>query len=135
MNTKTSPSAGDLLRQAADIIDERAAQRDCQDGERSMASTVKAFWSIHGKQILERGTMTEEQGWTFMELLKAARGTAGSFQRDDWVDKIGYAALGAEAAIRNNGVNEIRVEQIHTPSPNPATRSIPARPPIIDPHI
>ncbi len=91
-------SAVDILHRAADLIEERAKQRDRPNGEKSMATTVKAFWDIHGEAILRRGHMTEVEGWHFMELLKMVRSAYGIYVPDDYDDKVAYAALAAESA-------------------------------------
>ena len=90
---KTSrPSATDILRRAADLIEERGKQRDPEDGERSMGKTVAAFNAIYGTEL------TETQGWHFMELLKMVRSAYGEYVADDYEDKVAYAALAAESA-------------------------------------
>lgn len=81
-----------VLRRAADLIEERAAQRDQPTGEKSMAKTVQAFNAIYGTEL------TEVQGWHFMELLKMVRSAYGQYVADDFDDKVAYAALAAEAA-------------------------------------
>lgn len=86
--------AGHFLRAAADHLENRASQRDCEDGERSMAKTVNAFNAMFNKNI------TEVQGWQFMELLKMARSTNGSFVLDDFEDGAAYCALAGEAASK-----------------------------------
>lgn len=86
------PTAQSILRKAADLIEERAKQRDQPNGEKSMAKTVQAFNAIYGT------TLTEVQGWHFMELLKMTRSTYGVYVADDFEDKVAYAALAAEAA-------------------------------------
>lgn len=87
------PKAPDILRRAADLIAERADQRDRPGGERSMASTVAAFNAIYGAQL------TETQGWVFMQLLKLSRSAGGRYIADDYEDCVAYAALAAESAI------------------------------------
>lgn len=87
-------SAPAILRDAARAIDHRAALRDCPQGERSMARCVAAFNAITGH------TLTEVEGWHFMELLKLARATAGGHHLDDHTDRAAYAALAGEAAER-----------------------------------
>ena len=89
-------NASDTLRKAADLIEERAKQRDSESGERSMSRTVAAFNAIYGTDI------TETQGWHFMELLKMVRSSQGAYVPDDFDDKVAYAALAAEceAALR-----------------------------------
>lgn len=83
-------SAADILREAAAVIEQRAAVRELPDGERSMARTVQAYNALTGS------TLSELDGWIFMCVLKLARGTAGAPQVDDFTDLGGYAALAAE---------------------------------------
>lgn len=85
-------TAQSILRRAADLIEERAVQRDQENGEKSMAKTVHAFNAIYGTEL------TEVQGWHFMELLKMVRSAYGVYVPDDFEDKVAYAALAAEAA-------------------------------------
>lgn len=87
-------SAAGMLLSARDAIADRAASRDCPDGERSMGRCVRAFNAITGHSL------TEVDGWNFMELLKLARATAGRFHADDHIDRAAYAALAGEAAAR-----------------------------------
>ena len=90
---KQAPNtAQSILRKAADLIEERGKQRDQANGEKSMAKTVQAFNAIYGT------TLTEVQGWHFMELLKMTRSAYGVYVADDFEDKVAYAALAAEAA-------------------------------------
>lgn len=86
-------TASDILRRAAGHIDERAAQRDQPQGERSMARTVTAFNALTGHQLSER------DGWLFMVALKAARAcTTPTGLPDDYEDLAAYAALAGESA-------------------------------------
>jgi hypothetical protein len=87
-------SATDLLREAAGLIDERAAGRDLP-AERSMRRAVLAYNALHG------AAMTETQGWLFVALLKLSRATAGAFQRDDLLDAAAYVALALESELGN----------------------------------
>jgi len=82
----------EMLRRSAQHIEDRAEQRDCPGGERSMAKTITAFNALEGTEL------TEEQGWRFMVMLKYARSTAGTFVVDDYEDMAAYAALAAESA-------------------------------------
>tara|TARA_R110000787_G_C13443394_1_gene446736 strand:+ start:11405 stop:11680 length:276 start_codon:yes stop_codon:yes gene_type:complete len=84
----------ELLRKSAQHIEDRAEQRDCPGGERSMLKTVVAFNALEGTNL------TEEQGWRFMVVLKYARATAGKFVIDDYEDMAAYAALAAETGSR-----------------------------------
>jgi len=85
-------TADRYLQAAADEMADRAASRDTQDGERSMARAVSAFNALYDQAL----TVTE--GWQFMSLLKKARGAQGAYREDDYVDDIAYAALAAEEA-------------------------------------
>jgi hypothetical protein len=99
--TTTAP---EVLRIAAETIVQRGAQRDSQAGggaapaERSMAATVAAFNALEGTSL------SEAQGWRFMQVLKLARAATsernGVFNSDDYVDGSAYGALGHEAAER-----------------------------------
>ena len=84
-------SAVGMLKEAADCIGDRAAERDT-DAERSMAATVKAFNGMYGTSI------TEQMGWQFMVLLKMSRAKGGDFRRDDFVDGAAYFALAGECS-------------------------------------
>jgi len=95
-----------FLETAAKEMRDRATQRDVslgapnstlgngtgQPGERSMASTVKAFNALTGHNL------TESEGWEFMVLLKLVRGRQGDFRMDDYVDAAAYSALLGECA-------------------------------------
>lgn len=85
-------AASNMLRSAADLIEQRGAQRDRPGGEKTMAATINAFNAIYGTSL------TEVQGWHLMELLKMVRSAYGVYVEDDYLDKIAYAALAGEAA-------------------------------------
>ena len=82
-------SAPNLLRQAAELIDQRAASRD-RPAERSMRAAVEAF------NVLTGLSLTELQGWTFMAVLKIARAQGGTLNPDDYLDGAAYLALALE---------------------------------------
>ena len=84
--------ANDILRTAAELIEQRAAQRDLEQ-ERSMARTVAVFNAMMGRTE----QMTEQEGWLFMVCLKMVRATAGKPMPDDWMDAAAYCALGGES--------------------------------------
>lgn len=88
-------NAEDYLNIAAAQMEDRAASRDAEDGERSMARAVDAFNALYGFE------MTETQGWQFMSILKKARGAQGEYREDDYVDDVAYCALAAEAASKH----------------------------------
>lgn len=87
-------NATSILSTAAATISDRASERDTE-AERSMRKTVTAFNAMFGHNL------TETQGWQFMELLKMARSTGGSFRLDDYLDGAAYAALAGECASGN----------------------------------
>ena len=87
-------SAQGILEQAASEMRDRAKTYDKPQGERSMAATVSAFSAITGV------TMTEQQGWQFMEVLKMVRSNQGEYRADSFIDGAAYAALAGEAASR-----------------------------------
>lgn len=94
---ETQPS--ELLHQAAETIEQRGQERDNGEGqERSMAATVAAFNAIEGTSL------TERQGWAFMQTLKLVRAAStarnGRYSPDDYVDGAAYAALGGECASK-----------------------------------
>jgi hypothetical protein len=82
----------DVLKAAAAHMTDRAATYDDVEGERSMSNTVTAFNAITGM------TMSEEEGWLFMVLLKMVRSQKGNFKLDNFEDGAAYVALMAEAA-------------------------------------
>ena len=86
--------ANEVLKQAASEMEDRAKTYDRPEGERSMAATVTAFQAITGV------SMTEQQGWQFMEVLKLVRSNQGGYRADSFIDGAAYAALAGEAASR-----------------------------------
>lgn len=88
-------SAPAILEAAAGHMKDRAATYDKPAGERSMSATVKAFEAVTGVAI------TEEQGWLFMQLLKAVRSQQGAYRADSYEDGAAYVALAGEAAARD----------------------------------
>lgn len=85
-----------LLDEAARIMEERGKQYDQSGGERSMGKVVAAFNIVTGQDL------TEVEGWYLMELLKDVRffSNTETPHADSLTDKIAYAALKAEAALR-----------------------------------
>lgn len=96
------PTAATWLRQAAETIETRSAERDKPTGERSMYATVSAFNALYAKNIVARGYMSETEGWEFMSLLKKARSAGGKLTADDYLDDIAYSALAAESINLSN---------------------------------
>lgn len=79
--------ANAFLEDAVKQMANRATLRDQPQGERSIATTVKAFNALTGKDL------TEAEGWEFMILLKMVRGRQGKFNEDDYTDGCAYFGL------------------------------------------
>ena len=63
-----------------------------------------------GEMVVIEGTsLTERQGWAFMQTLKLVRAANtsrnGRYNPDDYQDGAAYAALGAEAASKTTSTN------------------------------
>ena len=95
MSTSDGSTAANILTAALGHMRDRAATYDKPEGERSMGATVDAFRAVTGV------SMTEEQGWLFMALLKAVRSQQGAYRADSYEDGAAYFALAGEAAVRD----------------------------------
>lgn len=84
--------ADEFMQAGMRHMQDRARTYDRPEGERSMGATVEAFRAVTGI------SMTEEQGWLFMALLKAVRSQQGAFRADSYEDGAAYFALAGEAA-------------------------------------
>jgi hypothetical protein len=93
--------ASDVLRQAAEVIEQRGALRDKPDGERSMERAVAAYTALNGSKM-----DGELDGWLFLIVLKMARATAGKPHFDDLQDLVGYGALAAECLSKEAEAEE-----------------------------
>lgn len=95
---QTTHSAEQLLRKAEEIMAERGKQYDSteQSRERSMGRIVAAFNCLYGTSL------TEQQGWYFMLLVKLARQETKP-HADSMEDAIAYAALAGEAGFMQLG--------------------------------
>jgi len=95
---QTANSAEQLLRKAEEIMAERGKQYDStgQNRERSMGRIVAAFNCLYGTSL------TEQQGWYFMLLVKLARQETKP-HADSMEDAIAYAALAGEAGFTQLG--------------------------------
>ena len=89
--------AADVLKASAGHMNDRAATYDKPEGERSMGQAVAALKAVTGVSL------TEEQGWLFMVLLKAVRSQNGNFKLDNYEDGAAYFALAAESAAAARG--------------------------------
>ena len=95
MSTSDGSTAANILTAALGHMCDRAATYDKPEGERSMGATVDAFQAVTGV------SMTEEQGWLFMAMLKAVRSQQGAYRADSYEDGAAYFALAGEAAVRD----------------------------------
>ena len=95
MSASDGSTAANILTAALGHMRDRAATYDKPEGERSMGATVEAFLAVTGV------SMTEEQGWLFMALLKAVRSQQGAYRADSYEDGAAYFALAGEAAVRD----------------------------------
>lgn len=108
MSTSDGSTAANILTAALGHMRDRAATYDKPEGERSMGATVDAFLAVTGV------SMTEEQGWLFMALLKAVRSQQGAYRADSYEDGAAYFALAGEAAVRDRTVKEsLTVHPVH----------------------
>ncbi|KKK73430.1 hypothetical protein LCGC14_2893940, partial [marine sediment metagenome] len=82
----------EIMDDAKSTISDRGKERDMPDGERTIPRCVTAFNAITGY------TLSNEDGWLFMQVLKQCRSKQGKYKYDDFRDGIGYAALRAEEA-------------------------------------
>lgn len=98
--------AQDVLNKAADHMDDRAATYDKPEGERSMGKTVTMFNALYGTSI------TEEQGWAFMVILKLVRSSQGAYRADNYEDLTAYASLMGESASASGGDYMLNEEEM-----------------------
>ncbi len=90
-------TAAEYLTRAAEIMAERGRQYDKPEGERSMGRCVQAFNAITGRDL------TEAEGWLLLQILKDVRQwQRPGFHQDSAEDCIAYAALKAEAKMKEN---------------------------------
>lgn len=97
----TSYTAADCLANARSHQESRAKEYEQEGGERSMEKIVGMF------NILKGTSLTEKDGWDFMELLKMVRCEHTAFHQDSFEDRVSYASLAAEAAFRHTQHKEI----------------------------
>ena len=91
-------TASDYLKDGADLLSERGKQYDKSGQERSMEKIVRIFNDMTGQDL------TTVQGWYFMQVLKDVRffQNQKKAHADSLLDKISYAALLAEEALKND---------------------------------
>lgn len=85
-------NASEVLQRGIDHMKDREKTYDSKGGERSMGKTVAMFNTLYGK------TITEEEGWAFMCLLKLVRTSQGAYRSDNYEDLAAYAGLMCESA-------------------------------------
>jgi hypothetical protein len=91
-NRSTATKASELLKKAAQLMDERGKQYDKPEGERSMGKCVAAF------NVITEKNLTEAEGWLLLQILKDVRlWQRPGYHQDSAEDCIAYAALKAEA--------------------------------------
>lgn len=88
----------DHLHEAATLIDgERATQHgDAEDLHMMVAALWNAFLFVNPEEWSRR--LGAIDVLIMMALLKIARTTQGRFNRDDYIDALGYIALAARVA-------------------------------------
>jgi hypothetical protein len=92
---EANATAPAILDAAAKHMRDRAATYDKPEGERSMEQTVDLFNRYHGTSL------TEAQGWHFMQVLKDVRMfTRDGYHADSGEDGVAYAALKCEAKAK-----------------------------------
>jgi hypothetical protein len=87
-------NAHEILAKVSEVIVERGEERDLETGERSMKRCVLAF------NALTDNSLSVEDGWRFLLLLKLSRQQEGKLKEDDYLDTVGYASLLAEEALK-----------------------------------
>lgn len=92
---------------------DRAATYDKPNGERSIPPTVAAFNAITGHSL------TDEQGWLFMTLLKAVRSQQGAFKADNYEDGAMYFGLMGEAGYARRASLDVQTERGKNCGSNP----------------
>lgn len=91
-------TASDYLKDGADLLSERGKHYDKSGQERSMEKIVRIFNDMTGQDL------TTVQGWYFMQVLKDVRFFQNQIKAhaDSLLDKINYAALMTEEALKND---------------------------------
>ena len=92
MRGRSTVKATEILNAAGKHLADRGATYDKPEGERSMQKTITAFNAIADQSL------TVEQGWLFMTLLKAVRTQQGCYKPDNYEDGAAYFALAGEQA-------------------------------------
>lgn len=94
--------ADDILRRAAQHMEDRAKTYDAAGGERSMGKVADIIRTLYAEQ-LERGEFTEEMAWGLQVVLKLVRSSQGGHRADNYEDGAAYFALMGECAAKSRG--------------------------------
>lgn len=103
-------NAGDMLREAADIV-QGARNTTHGDKERSFQA-IASLWNAYLKQrpAGPEGVITAHDVAWMMVLMKMARSHHGTANRDHFVDAAGYAAIAGEIAMGAPAMRDNRVQ-------------------------
>ncbi len=106
MVSKTiSENAGDVLSTALELVTNDRAK---QHGDAHKQSTTMAkFWSLYlrSRGVLLGRDILGSEAMMMLDLMKTSRDAVGSYNRDTFVDKAGYAALAL--AVREIEAGEV----------------------------
>ena len=99
MNESDAPQseAARILASGIGHMEDRARTYDSPSGERSVGKTVAMF------NILTGHSLTEEEGWHFMCILKQVRSQQGDYKADNYEDQAAFAGLAGESALKDRG--------------------------------
>jgi hypothetical protein len=86
-------SPQEILRNATDAVEQRGEDYDSDEGERSMAHTVRIYEAVTGIKLSER------QGWLFIMAVKLARAQQSPRKLDHYVDVAGFSSLLGECSV------------------------------------
>jgi hypothetical protein len=96
--TSQPPSAGSILREAADIVD---GQRNKTHGARERSfQAIADFWNVYLEHSPRRPVLSSIDVAQMMVLLKIARSLTGEPIADHFVDAAGYSGVAGELAAR-----------------------------------
>lgn len=91
--------AGDLLREAADIVE---GARNAQHGEKERSfAAIAQLWTAYlaSRRVGLNAPVTPADVAWMMMMLKMCRSQHGTFIRDHAVDAAGYAAIAGELGL------------------------------------
>lgn len=90
----------DILTTAAQLVGERGQTRDCDD-RRTMEDIVTLFNVLTNRHLHPGQSLSEDDGWAFMQCVKLVRlQRAPGEDIDSVVDLAAYTALRGEARAR-----------------------------------